>query len=92
MSSRKDISLPGMLLTLALASIASFGCGGGGGTATPSVVATQLAVSVSAANATPGTTVSVTVRAVDASGALVTTYAGTVHFTSSDTQATWIRS
>lgn len=85
MSSKKDISLLGMLLTLALA-ITNFGCGGG--TAAPSVMATQLAVSVSAANTTAGTAVSVTVRAVDASGALVTTYAGTVHFTSSDTQAT----
>jgi hypothetical protein len=85
MSSKKDISLLGMLLTLAFA-ITNFGCGGG--TAAPPVVATQLAVSVSAANATAGTAVSVTVRAVDASGALVTTYTGMVHFTSSDAQAT----
>jgi hypothetical protein len=85
MSSKKDISLLGMLLTLALA-ITNFGCGGGA--ATPPVVAAHLAVSVSAANATAGTAVSVTVRAVDGSGALATNYAGTVHFMSSDAQAT----
>jgi hypothetical protein len=85
MSSKKDISLLGMLLTLALA-ITNFGCGGGA--AAPPVVAAQLAVTVSTANVTAGTAVNVTVRALDGSGALDTTYAGTVHFTSSDTQAT----
>jgi len=85
MSSKKDISLLGMLLTLALA-VSNFGCGGGA--TTPPVVATQLAVSVSAANVTTGMTVNVGVRASDASGALATNYAGTVHFTSSDAQAT----
>src|ERR1700756_1850802 len=83
--SKKDISLLGMLLTLALA-ITNFGCGGGA--AAPPVVATQLAVSVSAANETGGTAVNVTVRALDGSGTLNTPYAGTVHFTSSDAQAT----
>ena len=78
------LSLVGALLALALAGSSS-GCGG---SAPPPVVATHLAVSVSAANATAGTAVNVMVRAVDASGALATTYAGTVHFTSSDTQAT----
>ena len=85
MSSKKDISLLGMLLTLVL-TITNSGCGGGA--ATPPVVATQLAVSASIANVTAGLTVNVSVRALDASGALVTTYAGTVHFTSSDAQAT----
>jgi len=85
MSKKKDISLLGTLLTLALA-ITNFGCGGGA--AAPPVVATQLAVSVFAANVTTGMNVNVTVRALDASGALATNYAGTVHFTSSDAQAT----
>ena len=66
--------------------ITNLGCGSGG--AAPPVVATQLVFSVSGANATAGTVVSVTVRALDASGALVTTYAGTMHFTRSDAQAT----
>jgi hypothetical protein len=43
MSKKKDVSLLGMLLALALA-ITNFGCGGGA--AAPPVVATQLAVSV----------------------------------------------
>jgi hypothetical protein len=83
MKSKDLSSLPGALLALVLAG-SNLGCGGSG---PPPVVATQLAVSVSAANATAGTAMNVTVRAVDASGALATTYAGTVHFTSSDTQA-----
>lgn len=68
--------------------IASGNSGCGGGAAAPPVVPTQLAVSISAANVTAGTTVSLTVRATDASGAMATNYAGTVHFTSSDAQAT----
>ena len=85
MSKKKDTSLLGMLLTLALA-ITNFGCGGGA--AAPPVVARQLAVSVLAANVTTGMNVNVTVRALDASGALASNYAGTVHFSSSDAQAT----
>ena len=85
MSKKKDTSLLGMLFTLALA-VTNFGCGGGA--AAPPVVATQLAVSVLAANVTTGMNVNVTVRALDASGALASTYAGTVHFSSSDAQAT----
>jgi hypothetical protein len=41
-----------------------------------------------AANATAGTAVNFTVSALDNSGNVVTSYAGTVHFTSSDSQAT----
>lgn len=74
-----------LLSTLVAAVIAAGNIGCGGGAA---VVATQLAVSVSTANATAGMPVNVGVRALDASGALATTYAGTVHFTSSDAQAT----
>lgn len=85
MSSNKNLSLLGMLLTLVFA-ITNFGCGGG--TAAPPVVVTQLAVSASTANVTTGMTVNVSVRALDASGALATSYAGTVHVTSSDGQAT----
>lgn len=84
MKSKDLSSLLGALLALVLAG-SNLGCGGSG---PPPVVATQLGVSVSAANATAGTAVNVTVRAVDASGALATTYAGTVHFTSRDAQAT----
>ena len=74
-----------LLSTLVAAVIAAGNIGCGGGAA---VVATRLAVSVSMANAAAGMPVNVSVHALDASGALATTYAGTVHFTSSDAQAT----
>ena len=85
MASKNRRSPVGALL---VALIADGWTGCGGGSATPPVVTTQLVVSVSAANVTTGFTVNVTVRALDASGALAANYAGTVHFTSSDTQAT----
>jgi len=92
MTANQRIPLVGTLAAAVIA-VGNIGCGGGAAAppvvaGAPPVVTTQLAVSVSAANATAGAAVSVTVHAVDASGALVTTYTGTVHFTSSDTQAT----
>lgn len=75
-------------LVAAVITAGNIGCGGGAAAPAPPLVASQLAVSASVANATTGMTVIVSVRALDASGALVTTYAGTVHFTSSDAQAT----
>ena len=83
MKSKDLLSLLVALLALVLAG-SNLGCNG---SAPPPVVATHLAVSVSGVNATAGTAVSVMVTAVDASGASATTYAGTVHFTSSDPQA-----
>jgi len=55
-------------------------------TVTAGAVATHFSVSAPA-NATSGTAFTATVTALDASNATVTTYAGTVHFTSSDAQA-----
>jgi hypothetical protein len=83
MKSKDLLSLLVALLALVLAG-SNLGCNG---SAPPPIVATHLAVSVSGANATAGTALNVIVTAVDASGASATTYAGTVHFTSSDPQA-----
>lgn len=57
--------------------------GGGGGSGQ---VAAQLAVTAPA-NATAGTPFNFTVTALDASGAIVARYSGTVHFASTDPQA-----
>jgi streptogramin lyase len=59
------------------------------GSVTVNVVALVLAVTTSAANSDiAGTPFTVTVKAQDASGNTLTGYRGTVHFTSSDNQAT----
>jgi hypothetical protein len=71
-------------LALALyGSSALTACGGGGSSSAP---ATHLSVSA-AATATAGTPLSVTVAALDAANNVVTGYAGTVRFTSTDDQA-----
>jgi hypothetical protein len=69
-------------------------------TATPSISVTQAGISVqpaqaadhlvinAAADATARSAFSITVTALDASGNTATGYAGTIHFTSSDPQAT----
>lgn len=74
------------LLLVSLACISVFLNGCGGGSTSPPPVATHLSVTTSAA-VTAGTPVSITVSVLDSSGAVVSTYSGTVHFTSSDTQA-----
>jgi hypothetical protein len=62
-------------------------CGSGSGGSTPPVLtATHFAVTAPA-TAVAGTTFSFTVTALDASNNVVTSYAGTVHFTSTDGQA-----
>jgi hypothetical protein len=61
-------------------------CGGGGPTTPPPPVTTHLSVTAPAA-ATVGTAFSITVTALDAANNTVTTYSGTVHFTSIDNQA-----
>jgi Putative Ig domain/Galactose oxidase, central domain len=64
-------------------------CGGGGGSTTtpPPATATSLSVSAPSNSAVAGTSFNVTVQALSASGAAVSNYAGTVHFTSTDAQA-----
>jgi len=62
------------------------GCGGGGA-APPPQIATHLAVTTVSKTVTTGTALSVTVSALDNSGAAVRNYAGSVQFTSTDTQA-----
>jgi hypothetical protein len=62
-------------------------CGGSSAPAAPSPpTATQFSVTTSA-TATAGTAVSFTVTALDASKSVVKSYLGTVHFTSTDSQA-----
>jgi hypothetical protein len=61
-------------------------CGSGGTTTTPPPPpATHLSVTAPA-TATAGTAFSITVTALDASNSVVASYAGTVHFTSTDSQ------
>ena len=77
------------LLVLSLCGVCLLnGCGGGSAAPPPppSAVATHFSVTAVAA-ATAGATVSITVTALDASNKTVTTYSGTVHFTSTDKQA-----
>ena len=58
------------------------GCGGSSGPA-----ATRLSVTTTGGTVTAGTAFTVTVNVLDGSGAVFTKYVGTVHFTSSDSQA-----
>lgn len=82
---KKSFFLPFSLCGLCLLSA----CGGGDSGSSPPPPppsATHLSVTAPGA-ATMGTAVSVTVTALDASNNTVTTYSGTVHFTSTDGQA-----
>lgn len=63
------------------------GCGGGGTSTTPPPVATHFSVTSASATLTAGVAFNITVTALDDSGQMVSTYSGTVHFTSSDGQA-----
>jgi hypothetical protein len=75
------------LSLLALTSVMVIaGCGGGSSSPPPPPQVTHFSVTAPA-SATAGTSVSFTVTALDASNSTVTSYAGTVHFTSSDPQA-----
>ncbi len=65
------------------------GCGGGGNSASTPLLSrtvTNLVVTASA-HATTGSPFSFTVTAVDASNTTVSNYAGTIHFTSTDSRA-----
>src|SRR4029077_20968186 len=64
----------------------SAGCGGGGASVPPPPTATHFSV-MAPATATTGTPFNFTVTAEDALNNTVTGYTGTVHFTSSDSQA-----
>ena len=61
------------------------GCGGG--STPPPVVATHFSVTPSTSSPASGTAFSVTVTALGASGQTATSYSGTVHFSSTDSQA-----
>jgi hypothetical protein len=63
-----------------------YGCGGGSSTPPPQV-ATRLLVTATSSTATAGAALSITANALDSTGAVVSSYSGTVHFTSTDTQA-----
>ena len=79
---------PFFIVTLACSSLLLYGCGG----ATPSLpppltTAAQLSVTSSATISTAGAKVNLTVTALDSTGTVVSGYADTVHFTSTDPQA-----
>ena len=74
------------LLGLICGSILLHGCGSGSSTPPPPV-ATHLLVTAESNTVTAGAAMSVTVNALDNSGAIVSSYSGTVHFTSTDSQA-----
>ena len=63
------------------------GCGGGGNTALTTVPTAHLAITLPATTVTADTPFTFTVKALDATGAVVPTYIGTVHITTSDTAA-----
>ena len=63
------------------------GCSGGGNTALTTVPTAHLAITFPTTTATAGTPFTFTVKALDAMGAVVPTYTGTVHITTSDTAA-----
>jgi len=71
-----------LMVSLVCGSLLLHACGGGGA---PS--ATQLLITIAQGAATAGTALTINVSAVDASGAVVTGYAGTVQFTSTDPKA-----
>ena len=62
------------------------GCGGAS-TPPPPPVATHFSVTAASSTPTAGTAFNITVTALDASNGEVSSYAGTVHFSSSDAQA-----
>src|ERR1700680_1244182 len=76
------------LLSLAMIAGMRFlsGCGGGVESPPPPVTATHFSVTP-ASMPTAGAPFSFTITALGASNQTATAYAGTVHFTSSDTQA-----
>jgi len=63
------------------------GCSGGGNTALTTVPTAHLAITLPTTTVTAGTPFTFTVKALDAMGAVVPTYVGTVHITTSDTAA-----
>jgi len=63
------------------------GCGGGGNTALTTVPTAHLAITLPTTTVTAGTPFTFTVNALDTMGAVVPTYTGTVHITTSDTAA-----
>lgn len=75
---------PGLVLVCSLCILNA--CGGANGAATPQPVATHFSIT-SQTSVAVGTAFKITVTALDASNNTVSTYSGTVHFTSSDAQA-----
>jgi YVTN family beta-propeller protein len=63
------------------------GCSGGGNTALTTVPTAHLAIALPTTTVMAGTPFTFTVKALDAMGAVVPTYTGTVHITTSDTTA-----
>jgi hypothetical protein len=84
---KRSIAIILSVLTLAGVN-ALTSCGGGGSPAAPPPPSTtHFSVTGSSANATAGVAFNFTVQALDASNNGVASYSGTMHFTSSDSQA-----
>ena len=80
-----DFLTPLLLLSSIAASLFLNSCGGN--SPPPPAVATRLSVLAPSVAPVSGTPFNVTVNALDASSSLVASYSGTVHFTSTDSQA-----
>jgi hypothetical protein len=74
-------------LFVLLSTLWALGACNGGGSPPPPAGATHFSVTVSSPTATAGTAINITVSALDASGAVFSSYSGTVRFSSSDGQA-----
>jgi hypothetical protein len=77
------------LLGLACGSLLLCACGGSSGTPPPPAAVTQLSVSSVAGTVTAGKALQFTVTALSATGVVVPSYAGVVHLSSSDPQASF---
>ncbi len=77
-----------VIATLGLVGLGLLGaCSGGGNTALTTVPTAHLAITLPATTVTAATPFTFTVKALDAMGAVVPTYTGTVHITTSDPSA-----
>jgi probable HAF family extracellular repeat protein len=79
----KGVKRKTLTLLISICSLWLLGCGSGGHTSP----ATHFSVVPASTAATAGSALNITVTALNASNSVATEYSGTVHFTSSDSQA-----
>ncbi len=75
------------LLLVSICGLCLFNGCGTGSSSPPPLVATHFSVTAATTTQTAGTAFNITVTALDASNGVASSYAGTVHFTSSDGKA-----